>query len=95
MWIQTSAGLFRRVAALARSDTHPTVPQPIARLTARELEVLALIERGLSNKQIARQLCISLPTVKNHVHSILEKFGAGSRGEAAARVRSRVVGARK
>ena len=49
--------------------------------------MVALIDDGLSNKQIARELCIEVPTVKNHVHSILEKLGARSRGEAAARAR--------
>jgi two-component system, NarL family, nitrate/nitrite response regulator NarL len=48
---------------------------------------MALIDDGLSNQQIARRLCIEVPTVKNHVHSILDKLGASSRTEAAARAR--------
>ncbi len=56
-------------------------------LTPREREVLGLIEQGLANKEIARRLGIGLPTVKNHVHSLLEKLGARSRGEAAAHAR--------
>ena len=45
------------------------------------------MERGLSNKQIAQRLCIELPTVKNHVHHILDKLGVHRRAEAAAIVR--------
>lgn len=58
-----------------------------AHLTARETDILRLVDRGLSNKEIARQLCICLPTVKNHVHHILEKLGVARRSAAAARVR--------
>jgi DNA-binding NarL/FixJ family response regulator len=52
------------------------------RLTAREREILRLIEEKLSNKQIARRLYVSLFTVKNHVHNILQKLGAEDRDEA-------------
>ena len=41
---------------------------------ARERQIVELVERGLSNKEIARELQIELPTVKNHVHHILEKM---------------------
>ncbi len=59
-------------------------------LTAREQEIAELLAEGLSNKLIARRLCVALPTVKNHVHSILEKWDCRSRGEAAARHRRQV-----
>jgi DNA-binding NarL/FixJ family response regulator len=58
-----------------------------ARLTARELEVVDLIDEGLTNKEIARQLGIEHSTVKNHVHNILEKLEVRRRSQAAARVR--------
>ena len=58
-----------------------------APLTLRERQVVALIDEGLSNKEIAAELCIELSTVKNHVHHLLEKLGARGRGEAAARMR--------
>jgi len=51
-------------------------------LTAREREVLALMARGLPNKQIAARLAITLHTVKFHVASVLAKMGAASRTEA-------------
>jgi two-component system NarL family response regulator len=53
-------------------------------LTSREVEVLELISRRFTNQQIAHQLVIEVGTVKNHVHSILEKLNVSSRGEAAA-----------
>lgn len=55
-------------------------------LTRRERQVLELIDRGLSNKEIAAHLHISLTTVKNHVHRILEKMQVRRRGAAAARL---------
>ena len=56
-------------------------------LTTREQEVLELLAEGLCNKRIARRLKIAESTVKNHVHSILEKCDVRSRGEAAAAYR--------
>ena len=52
-------------------------------LTPRELEILQLINDGLNNRQIAGKLYLSLHTVKNHVHNILEKLKAHHRSEAA------------
>ena len=81
---RVAATLVRRVARLAAErDAWPEG----ARLTTRELEVLYLIDEGLSNKQIASQLFIEVATVKNHVHNILAKLHARTRGEAAARMR--------
>jgi two-component system, NarL family, nitrate/nitrite response regulator NarL len=51
-------------------------------LTAREREVLSWMATGRCNKEIGRRLQISVQTVKNHVHSILAKLGAGRRREA-------------
>ena len=56
-------------------------------LTEREAQVAELVADGLSNKAIASRLSIELATVKNHVHSILEKLRVHSRGEAAAKLR--------
>jgi DNA-binding NarL/FixJ family response regulator len=56
-------------------------------LTPRERAVMDLLERGLPNKEIARELGIGPATVKNHVHRILGKLRARGRGEAVARLR--------
>ena len=56
-------------------------------LTSREREIVALVERGLSNKEIARSLRIGTATVKNHIHNILSKLDVRRRGEAAAWLR--------
>lgn len=59
-------------------------PQVFRSLTPRELDVIALLTQGLANKDIARHLHISLATVKDHVHRILEKTGLGSRAAVIA-----------
>ncbi len=51
-------------------------------LTSRELEVVELISERLSNKEIAKKLSLSVYTVKNHVHSIIEKLDVEDRHEA-------------
>jgi two-component system NarL family response regulator len=63
-----------------KAEARQAVPVPI--LTARELEVLKLVARGMSNKEIASELYISENTVKNHVRNILEKLHLHSRMEA-------------
>jgi len=79
-----AAKLFREVASMARDPRPELVDE---QLTARERDVLGLIEEGLSNKEIARALSIEIPTVKNHVHSVLAKLDVHHRSAAAARAR--------
>jgi two-component system, NarL family, nitrate/nitrite response regulator NarL len=82
---RVAAALLHRVADLARG---PAATLGTQCLTAREMEVIKLIDKGLSNKEIAARLRIGVATVKNHVHNILEKLHVQRRGEAAARMRS-------
>ncbi|SUS07351.1 conserved hypothetical protein [uncultured Defluviicoccus sp.] len=57
-------------------------------LTTRERQILALVARGQCNKEIARELDLSVATVKNHVHNIFAKLCVGSRREAIVRLRA-------
>lgn len=80
-----AAAMMERLSDLAQmfSDVENSVTDD-AGLTPREIEVLELIGEGLTNQEISQQLVIEVGTVKNHVHSILDKLNVGSRGEAAA-----------
>ena len=60
-----------------------------ALLTPRELEVLAALAEGMTNKAIARRLDISLHTVKFHIESLFRKLGARTRTEAVAKASER------
>jgi two-component system, NarL family, nitrate/nitrite response regulator NarL len=72
------------LARVVQGDSiNPSQESPFAKLTPREIEILALLAEGQSNKVIARNLGISDGTVKLHVKSILRKLGVHSRVEAA------------
>ena len=75
---------------LADRSTGRTSRAGIHTLTLREREVVKLLADGLPNKLIARRLRVAVPTVKNHVHSILDKWDVRSRGEAAACYRQKM-----
>jgi DNA-binding NarL/FixJ family response regulator len=81
---RVAALLFRRLVGLLRSQVQQSEG---SELTDRELQVMSLLDKGCSNKEIARQLGIGFSTVKNHVHNILEKLQVHRRGEAAAVMR--------
>lgn len=73
------------VGAVLRAAGHrvPRRREGPMRLTAREVEVLRLLARGLSNKEIARQLVISPKTAGSHVENIYVKIGASNRAQAS------------
>jgi DNA-binding NarL/FixJ family response regulator len=84
---QVAAKAFHRLAMLSAATQASTTTT----LTMREREIVALIAEGLSNKQIARRLTITLATVKHHVHNVLEKLQVARRGEAVVAARTRLL----
>jgi two-component system, NarL family, nitrate/nitrite response regulator NarL len=71
------------IPVVVRQPAQSPLPQLHA-LSARERQVAGLLARGLPNKAIARELSISVATVKDHVHKVLSKMGASSRSQIAA-----------
>ncbi len=71
------------IAEARHSEGSARTSEP-SRLTPRELEILALVQRGLSNRDIASRLGIEEKTVKNHINSIYSKLNISSRIEAMA-----------
>lgn len=82
---EIAATLIERMSALTDQLLDVGMnPEDYEELTPREKEILALVEDGLTNQEIADQLTIELGTVKNHVHNILDKLNVNSRKDAAA-----------
>ena len=79
---QIFSQLFKQFAKLSRASNSKEPPSQPRRLTDRELQILHWIAEGYSNKQVARQLSLSIYTVKNHVHRILNKLNASDRAHA-------------
>jgi DNA-binding NarL/FixJ family response regulator len=79
-----SGAVARRLLDQVREGgSRPTVPEAVAQaVTARELEVLLLLDRHLGTDEIATRLFISEHTVRSHVKSLLAKLGVSSRREA-------------
>lgn len=63
--------------------SRPRDPDSLSELTKREIEVLELLSRGLTNREIGEQLHLAEKTVKHHMSSILQKLHVRSRTEAA------------
>lgn len=74
-----AGSLFKRIGTMASDRSRRTGNDA---LTARETQILKLVQEGMSNKMISRALGIELSTVKNHVHIILVKLGIHRRAEA-------------
>jgi DNA-binding NarL/FixJ family response regulator len=82
---ELTAALIERISEMARMSADPEDGAGgTADLTSREHEILEMIGQGLTNQQIAGQLFIEIGTVKNHVHSILQKLNVSRRRDAAA-----------
>jgi DNA-binding NarL/FixJ family response regulator len=78
--------------ALSKEDADPptisgsegaSTSEPLSELTRREREVVVLVERGLTNRQIAQELTLSKRTVEHHVRNILKKLGLDKRTQIA------------
>jgi DNA-binding NarL/FixJ family response regulator len=80
---EISGGLLRALFVMQA----PQASDPHSPLTKREGEVLQLIGRGFSNKEIARELSLSTATIKHHVHGVLGKLKVTRRAQAMRRVR--------
>jgi len=80
--------MFQRLSDTARRARWQECIESLD-LTSRELEIVRLIAQRLSNKEIARKLSLSLYTVKNHVHNIVEKLKVQDRFGAVEHARKR------
>ena len=80
---RVAAALFRRVAGAASAPRGAQSDFPARGLTRREREIAGLIASGLSDKQVANELNISVATAKTHVHNLLGKLNVSQRGGVA------------
>ena len=78
-------GLMARLLQRLASEKPTREDLPLGRLSPREREVLQLLTRGQTNREIARELTVSVSTVKIHVEHILAKLGVSDRTQAAVR----------
>ena len=90
-WIEVRAKSLAKIARVKLDNG--SAPTPVAsgssheyphHLTTREVEVMALLAEGLTNKAIGERLYVSPRTVSTHISNLLAKIGAANRGEAAA-----------
>ncbi len=90
--LAAAAGLFVRADPPSVAPGFAAAEENGPLLTAREIEVLACIGEGMSNKAVARRLGISGHTVKFHVEAVFSKLGARSRADAVAKgLRRRLI----
>ena len=84
---QLCSTLFRFVAhVIEESPVKRSAPKPD--LTMRQQQLMALVAKGLTNKEIASRLNLSEFTVRNHIHRVLKQLDAGSRSEAVEAIRA-------
>jgi DNA-binding CsgD family transcriptional regulator len=79
-------GVFGLVEPVARGYSPPPL---VTGLTPRQLEILQLLDRGLSTTQIAERLGVQVDTVRNHIRALLRALGVHSRLQAVAEARRR------
>jgi DNA-binding NarL/FixJ family response regulator len=84
---QLCSVLFRFVAQMSTEVPHPDSP-PKPDLTLRQQQLVTLVAKGLTNKEIASRLNLSEFTVRNHIHNILKQVDASSRSEAVETIRA-------
>ncbi len=89
LWLDPSIAK-RVLSAFVKTETEPApvsdaLPGSKASLSERELEILSLVVKGLSNKEIADKLIISVDTVKNHMRYVLAKLAVSDRTQAAVK----------
>ena len=101
LYQELAMGLLRRLTQEEEEprrrtgQQHPPTPEPAPKrhqepldggsLTDRELEVLRSLAQGKTNRQLARELWVSLSTIKTHVHRLISKLGVSDRTQAAVR----------
>jgi len=84
-----SGVIASRLLEQVRQGAHSEVPETVAdKLSARELEVLLLLDHHLSTEEVAARLFISEHTVRSHVKNLMAKLGVSSRREALEKLRS-------
>src|SRR5207245_5745728 len=80
--------LFRSMARIALETHFQNWERPKTGLTIRQQRLMALVAKGLTNKEIASQLNLSEYTIRNHIHRILKQVDAESRSEAVETIRA-------
>src|SRR5215216_2632185 len=86
------AGVAERIMSFFSSPRSSVPQRAFPELTEREEEVLSLVAKGKSNQEIARELFVSLKTVRNHVSNILLKLQVADRAQAVIRAREAGMG---
>ncbi|KAA0021278.1 response regulator transcription factor [Antrihabitans cavernicola] len=82
----------RIVSALSNPALSNPAPPPVSGLSARELDVLTLMAKGLNNSEIAERLFVGVSTVKSHINSIFAKLQVRDRAQAIAHAHGLGIG---